>query len=203
MKNNFLIFDIETCGKSANKNSIIQLAALKVNGRLEILDSFNEFCRPHSFKYWDQESEGIHGISRSMCESFQSGMAMIKNFLKFVRQYQMLGVCHAAFRHNKNKLFDYHFLRNHCLLYNVFHEVIYGSIPACVSTILSANDFSMVHNAPEKQNLASWAKYLGIEFKHHDALEDCKAQLEVFKHLVSQGISFQGDNNGYGYQDVY
>lgn len=193
----YLIFDIETCGKSPNKNSIIQLACILVDREFEIVSEFNEFCRPYSFKFWDIESEGIHKISRSKCETFQSGMALINNFLKFVRQYRMLGVCHAAFRKNKNKLFDYWFLRNHCLLYNVFHEVIYGHVSSCTSTILSKSDFDLVRDAPREQNLKAWADYLGHKFNHHNALDDCYATYKVMRHLANQGVIINGDENGY------
>lgn len=191
----FLVFDIETSGKSPNKHSIIQLACLKVNGDFNIIDEFNEYCQPFSFKYWDEESQAIHGITRERCEQFQSGMAMLLTFKKFLRQEHFLGICHAAFRENKNKFFDYEFLRNHCLLYNQFHEVIYGNIQSCNSTILRKSDFDMLHNVPAKQNLKSWAEFLGHGFDHHNALDDCHATLKVLKHLVGQGVSFNVESN--------
>ena len=170
------------------------MACLLVNEEFKIVNEFNEFCRPHSFKYWDDEAQAIHGITRERCEQFQSGMAMLLTFKKFLRQEQFFGICHAAFRTNMNKYFDYEFLRNHCLLYNQFHEIIYGSIPQCGSTILRNADFELIRNAPESQGLSAWAKFLNYKFSHHNAIDDCYATLEVFKHLIKQGVRFNANN---------
>lgn len=170
------------------------MACLLVDEEYKIVNEFNEFCRPHSFKYWDDEAQAIHGITRERCEQFQSGMAMLLTFKKFLRQEHFLGICHAAFRENKNKYFDYEFLRNHCLLYNQFHEIIYGNIPNCSSTILRKADFDMLRNVPEKQGLKYWADYLKYDFEHHSAISDCYATLEVFKHLFKQGVIFNAED---------
>lgn len=190
----YFIFDIESTGLSTRYHSIIQLSGVLVDEDYQILDEFNEYCRPHTFSNWSEDAEEIHGITRSEAEGFQDGHVLLHKLKQFLRQ-EHTAIVHAAHRTNFYKFFDYQMLRELCLLHNFYHEIIYGRLPFCQSTILSKTDFNH-SNRPVNQKLNSWADFLDIQFKHHRADEDAKVTLEVMKYQdQSWGRKFGRSND--------
>lgn len=200
MINSYFIFDIETCGLSPRYNSIIQLSGVKVDKSLNVLGEFNEFARPYTFKHWSDESQKIHKISKEKAQEFQKPELLLKKLRMFLQGEKSLAVCHAGYRKNFYKLFDYCFLVNMCLTSNLFHEIVYGLLPFCCSTIISAQDFEIMPHRPEGQKLNLWADFLNIKFSHHNALEDAHATFDVVKYQIETwNRSFLNDALKKGY----
>lgn len=65
----FAVVDLETTGFNPQKDRIVQMAAVLVNGRGEVVDTFDTVVRPESPEQYEHGAEHVHGISREMVEN--------------------------------------------------------------------------------------------------------------------------------------
>lgn len=65
----FAVVDLETTGFDPRKDRIVQMAAVVVNGRGTVLDSWDTVVRPESPETYEHGAEHVHGISREMVEN--------------------------------------------------------------------------------------------------------------------------------------
>lgn len=69
----FAVIDFETTGVDPTNDRIVQLAAVVVNGRGDIVDSFDTVVRPENPDAYVHGAEHIHGISE---EDVSNGMPL-------------------------------------------------------------------------------------------------------------------------------
>lgn len=62
----FAVVDLETTGFDPRKDRIVQMAAVVVDGRGTIVDSWDTVVRPESPDNYEHGAEHVHGISREM-----------------------------------------------------------------------------------------------------------------------------------------
>jgi DNA polymerase III epsilon subunit family exonuclease len=65
----FAVVDLETTGFNPQKDRIVQMAAVLVNGRGEVVDTFDTVVKPESPEQYEHGAEHVHGISREMVEN--------------------------------------------------------------------------------------------------------------------------------------
>ena len=180
MSNHYFIFDIETSGQSPRWHSIIELSGILLDADLRELEFFSERVKPIS-KSWDADAEGVHGISLEEASDAQDAPEFLGKLKDFLPD-NCTAIVHAAHRKHFRKYFDYEFLINMSLCYNYFHSLVYAKIPLCKSTIVSNDYFPIYKTGGESQKLDIWGNFLGIEFDHHNSLEDAGVTVEVFKY---------------------
>ena len=75
----FAVVDFETTGVNPREDRIVQLAAVVVNGRGEIVESFDTVVKPENPDTYRHGAEHIHGISE---EAVSNGMPLREALLK-------------------------------------------------------------------------------------------------------------------------
>ena len=65
----FAVVDLETTGFNPQKDRIVQMAAVLVNGRGEVVDTFDTVVKPESPEQYEHGAEHVHGISRERVEN--------------------------------------------------------------------------------------------------------------------------------------
>ncbi len=165
---NFNVLDVETA--NPNYSSICQLAIVKIrDGRIN--DELNYFINPETL--FDQRNISIHGINEQTVKDSPL-FTDITNEL----QYHLDAV--PLFHHGPfdriavNRAFD---------LYKIERPNI-NWVDSSLLVRRVWKEFS--HKGYGLKNLAN---HFGIEFKHHDALEDCRVTAEiVIKAVYDSGI---------------
>lgn len=69
----FTVVDVETTGLNPDQHRVIQVAALRMNFRGEVLDTFQSIVRPECPAEYEHGAEHIHGISQ---EDVSHGMPL-------------------------------------------------------------------------------------------------------------------------------
>ena len=99
MLKDYVVFDLETTGLSPEKDTMIEIGALKViQGK--VADRFSEFINPHQ-KLTEQISE-LTGITDEMLAGARDLQAVVSDFVDFCEDYVVVG-------HNLG--FDYRFTK--------------------------------------------------------------------------------------------
>ena len=99
MVKDYVVFDLETTGLSPDKDTIIEIGALKViQGK--VADRFSEFINPHQ-KLTQQISE-LTGITDDMLAGARNLQVVVGDFVDFCEDYVVVG-------HNLG--FDYRFTK--------------------------------------------------------------------------------------------
>ena len=99
MVKDYVVFDLETTGLSPDKDTIIEIGALKViQGK--VADRFSEFINPYQ-KLTQQISE-LTGITDDMLAGARNLQAVVGDFVDFCEDYVVVG-------HNLG--FDYRFTK--------------------------------------------------------------------------------------------
>ena len=107
MLKDYVVFDLETTGLSPEKDTMIEIGALKViQGK--VADRFSEFINPHQ-KLTEQISE-LTGITDEMLAGARDLQAVVSDFVDFCEDYVVVG-------HNLG--FDYRSL-SHNMVYQIF-----------------------------------------------------------------------------------
>lgn len=110
MIKDYVAFDLETTGLDIEKNSIIEIGALKViNGKVS--ERFIEFVKPK--KPISPMITNITGITNEMVEGARPTEEIIRDFVNFCEGYVLVG---------HNIMFDYKFMKQHALKYGYTFE---------------------------------------------------------------------------------
>ena len=88
MVKDYVVFDLETTGLSPDKDTIIEIGALKViQGK--VADRFSEFINPHQ-KLTQQISE-LTGITDDMLAGARNLQVVVGDFVDFCEDYVVVG----------------------------------------------------------------------------------------------------------------
>ncbi len=182
----FVIVDVETTGLNSSRDSIIEVAALKVEN-LKVTGDFSSLVRPTvriPFKV-----SKLTGISQKMVDKYgQSERDVINRLLIFVGDLPLAG-------HNVS--FDYEFLCRSCKRWG------FPALPEpCLDSLKLAR--KKLRGLPH--DLSHLAVYYEIENTGaHRALADCRMTYEVLMRLLDEPGGFDLDDElpDEGYDDPY
>ncbi|MBR3933910.1 MAG: PolC-type DNA polymerase III [Clostridia bacterium] len=161
----FVVFDVETTGLSAENDTIIEIGAVKVKDR-KIIDSFGTFVNPE--RQIPEKITELTGITDDMVKDAPVIADALKDFYTFIGDADL--VAH-------NAKFDTSFLKNAASLCGMDYNF------ACVDTLdLARNLVKDVKN----HKLDTLTKYFDIKLEnHHRATDDAAATGEIFVKLCN------------------
>lgn len=164
----FVIFDTETSGLDMNSDEIIQIAAVKLNFRFEVVGKFNRLLYSNRDL---TESERVHHITNTLLEECgEDRKKVLEDFLDFV------GTDSVLLGHNVN--FDLLMVRKD--LAAVTNRVLKYS--RLYDTLDIA--YRMVKDAPNHK-LITLVEWLHLDHEStHDAYDDVMATRDLLVHLV-------------------
>lgn len=170
-KERFVVIDFETTGLNYNLNrpghdEVISVAIIDQDENV-LLNTYCDTIQKHSW----EEAQKINGISPDDVKGYPTFVDILPKVIEIISSYDYV----VAY----NMSFEIHFLFNY-----VWH---YTDIPQ-KEVILSWGDdpmetFMKYMNADKYFKLEDAAAHFGYKYKAHDALEDVKATLFVYKAL--------------------
>lgn len=166
---NIVAYDVETTGISTQTDKVIQLSAVKFDTDFNIIDTFDHYILPTGVWHMSEGAFNVHGISEQFLRENGKFLKDIADeFLAFIDGCDLLS-------YNGNK-FDIKMLVKDLRLegYSIDLE---GR---------SFYDSYLLEAKLNPRNLSHiYKKYTGKELDGaHNALNDVKATVEVFKHQV-------------------
>ena len=163
-KDEFVVFDLETTGFSAEVDQIIEIGAVKIKDG-QITDRFSSFVNPKvpiSFRI-----ENLTGISDSMVMDAPVIEEILPKFLDF---------CKGAVLVAHNAEFDTSFITNKAEKMGIKTYYTY------IDTVL-LGQFAVPHLSNYK--LDTLAKHLKVSLEnHHRAVDDAQATADIFIKLI-------------------
>ncbi len=170
----FVVVDLETTGLDTSKDHIIEIGAAKiVKGK--ITDKFSSFVScPVSLP---AEIVELTGITENDLKNAPTNEEALKNLLRFMQGCTL--VAH-------NLPFDFAFLRNWGFRCKIFFDEFEKD---AIDTVELSKQ--VLKDKVENYKLSTLAKYLGIEFTHHRALNDAEATANILIELAQ--IQLWGD----------
>ncbi len=168
----YVVFDLETTGFSPNKNKIIEIGAVKVEGQ-KIVDRFSTFVNPQVPIPF--EIEKLTSINDDMVLDAPVIETILPQFMEF---------CEGAVMVAHNADFDMSFIKHNCgLLHLPCEKTVVDTVALSRTLLPNLNRFK----------LDTVAKALNISLNHHHrAVDDaeCTAEilLKLMEKLKSRGI---------------
>ena len=182
LTDDYVVFDIETTGLSAEKNNIIEIGAVKVsNGK--IVDRFSEFVNPKEpipFRITQLTS-----ITDEMVVDAPFISEILPKFLEFSKG--CIFVAH-------NAQFDIGFIKHNCEKLHIEHDFSYVDTVGMGRALLPKL---------ARYTLDNICKELKISLEHHHrAVDDAEATAEIFVRFIEmfneKGITTLSGVNDFG-----
>ncbi len=173
MIKDYVVFDLETTGLSPDKDTIIEIGALKViQGR--VTERFSEFINPHQ-PLTAQISE-LTGITDDMLAGARDLMPVVREFVEFSEGFVVIG-------HNLS--FDYRFTKNAAEKFGLSFD------REGIDTLKIAKT---VHKDLPSRSLGALCEHYGIiNSAAHRAYHDALATAKLYQTL---GHYFEESNPG-------
>lgn len=173
IKDELIVFDLETTGFNAEAERIIEIGAVKVRN-LEIEESFQTFVNPG--KDIPERITKLTSITNDDVKDAPSQEEALRQFIEFCGEAPVL-IAH-------NAGFDCSFIEAGCLRYGIeFHFTM-------VDTVVMSR--SMLPEL-KRHKLDSVAKELKLgEFDHHRADDDAKMLARIFVKLAARLVAEKG-----------
>ena len=164
LRDDFVVFDIETTGFSPIKNKIIEIGAVKVSDG-KICDRFSCFVNPHTPIPF--EIERLTGINDDMVADAEDIETVLPKFLEF---------CKGCVLVAHNASFDMSFIKENMKRQKIVQELTYVDTVAISRALLT--DMA-------KHTLDSISKKLNISLEnHHRAVDDAEATAQIFEKFI-------------------
>lgn len=191
----YIVFDLEFNQGFDQKNEktvpdencpfeIIQIGAIKLNSKLELIDTFNSYIKPNIYKNLHPFIKKMTQINKKTLKNAQSFEVVYKNFLDFIKDEKVIfciwgGADMKEFFRN----IDY---------YNLDYE-------AFPKQYINLQKYASKHfNNPSGKNigLQNAIKLLNIEENKnfHDALNDAYYTAQVFRKIYNKKIPVENYN---------
>lgn len=173
--------DVETTGFCPYRNDIVSMAMIVTDKNLKMVGKFYETCQPDFNKFYSEKSEQIHGFNKKMLESFQPRRTFLISLLKFLKPFKDPNNFTQDFIYHGRNRFDFRFLEES------FRKEWIHSIYRIFSPNQVFSTLEMAKNTYNLQNykLNTICEHLGIDLKHHDALSDTLACMEIYKKCIN------------------
>ena len=168
----FVVFDLETTGLSAARDSICELGAVRVQA-LELVDSFQSLVKPAV--PLPEPVANLTGLLERDLRRAPSVSTVVRGFLAFAGDDLL--VAH-------NARFDQRFLERQLLR---LHGRRLREPPLCTAALARR----LLEGRRRRVGLASLAEFFGVSTRPwHRALPDAEATAEVLLHLIglAQGL---------------
>lgn len=179
----YVVFDLETTGFNKKEDRIIEIGAIKIKND-KVIDSFSTLCSPiknGKQMYISAKITELTGIKNSDLLNQIPESEAVKNFMNWV------GESRVSIAHNASK-FDIPFLKEACKRSNVKFKFTH-----ILDTMLLSKALNYVNkgNIPNNKQ-ETLARYFGIEYQAHRAINDCEALLKIFDKLKNdaENINF-------------
>ena len=167
----FAVVDLETTGFNPQKDRILQMAAVLVNGRGEVVDTFDTVVKPESPEQYEHGAEHVHGISREMV---QNGMPL-RDALKQIWSFTDGKVFTAH-----NAKFDISFLEAESERVGMKREV-----RNYLDTLALAREADS--DQQRKHSLQALCDHYGVTVERaHEAMSDAKATATILLKLIDE-----------------
>ncbi len=164
LRDDFVVFDIETTGFSPIKNKIIEIGAVKVSDG-KICDRFSCFVNPHTPIPF--EIERLTGINDDMVADAEDIETVLPKFLEFCKDCVLVA-------HNAS--FDMSFIKENMKRQEIVQELTSVDTVAISRALLT--DMA-------KHTLDSISKKLNISLEnHHRAVDDAEATAQIFEKFI-------------------
>lgn len=179
--NTYIVFDFETTGRSHQKDTIIEIGAVKVkNGQIE--DSFDRLINPGADEFGNQiyVSEfitNLTGIDNSMLADKPSLKEAMDAFIDFIGDIRTCSGQNIV-------SFDIPFLRAACTRCEIEFP-----FDRCFDTLKIARDQLQLKKKGlvENNTQTSLAAYYGFEYNAHRAEDDAKASCRILEEMKKEG----------------
>jgi DNA polymerase III subunit alpha len=172
----YLWLDAETTGLDANKHDIVQFACIPVvNGQKQ--KPFNEHCQPLNWKDIDPGATAVHGITENMMRGFQSQVDMVRNLVKYLKQFNTKFAI-AGF----NVGFDKGFL-SAMFIKHGYSKEFFELFSLDVHDTYDRAKLVKGQLATTNLKLETLANHYGFSINAHDALSDIEATIYVDKKI--------------------
>lgn len=172
--------DVESTGLNYWTNSVISLAWIITDDANDVVDKIYLECAPDKgSKVWTKEAEEVHKISESQARLFKPALIACHDLLKFFEKNKIVN---GVIRYHANANFDTR------MLFAMFMKEMqhnYYDIYKFISPNEHQNTIKLIK---ERIKLPSYsldeiAKFLGINFNHHNALSDTECLVNICKEL--------------------
>ena len=173
----YLFADIESTGFDPIRNDVTSIGAIVTDSSLNELAAFYTTVKPDLNKFVSDEALQVSGFSRAnlmIHTSQREACILFMKFLKpYLEQFPMMMVSHTV------NNFDWRFIdwlfRKQELNYSLYKALRYDYQE---STIKLGRDAGYPTN-----KLNEWADRLKLNFNHHNAMDDARMCLEIYRHL--------------------
>lgn len=153
-----IVLDFETTGLDAGTDEVLQVSM--VDGAGTVL--MNEYCRPERHTAWEA-AQKINGITPGMVADKPTFRELLPRVLELLAGAKTVVAYNAEFE------------KGFLTAYGVdARRLRWGADPMKLFA---------AHFGNQRRTLSTVAAFFGCEFKAHDALEDTRATLEVYRHL--------------------
>jgi len=167
----FTVVDLETTGFDPGKDRIVQMAAVVVDGKGTVVDSWDTVVRPESPEHYEHGAEHVHGISREMVEK---GMPL-RDALHRIWSFTEGRVFTAH-----NARFDISFLEAESRRVGMDKKVEWH-----VDTLQLARMADQERS--RKHSLQALCEHYGIERERaHEAMSDARATATILTKLLQE-----------------
>ena len=182
--NKTFFIDIESTGFDPIRNDIITGTIIVADEDLSILSQLSFKSRPDFNKFYSDEAEKVHGISKSKMKSFPRRMDTCIEILNFLKPHLSRNRYPLVFHANGN--FDWKMLHGmfykediQYSLYKIFDESL------LISTLEMGKDYKRSLKQPlnKNNNLKYWADYIGFDLVHHTAESDTHCCYNLYKYF--------------------
>lgn len=165
----YVVFDVETTGLSAERDRLIEIAAIKIKDGKEV-DSFESYINPRR-----KISELITRLTSITDEDVRNAPfeeEVMQNFYNWLEDDDIL-VAH-------NAKFDLGFIGKSFERLGIVNELHYGSI----DTLFISR---AINKEMKRHGLSNLAKFYKVKLvQHHRAIYDTKATADVFVRMLEQ-----------------
>lgn len=167
----FAVVDLETTGFNPQKDRIVQMAAVLMNGRGEVVDTFDTVVKPESPEQYEHGAEHVHGISREMV---QNGMPL-RDALSHIWSFTDGKVFTAH-----NARFDISFLEAESERVGMKRQVT-----NYLDTLVLAREVDS--DRQRKHSLQALCEHYGVTVERaHEAMSDAKATATILLKLIDE-----------------
>lgn len=167
----FAVVDLETTGFNPQKDRIVQMAAVLMNGRGEVVDTFDTVVKPESPEQYEHGAEHVHGISREMV---QNGMPL-RDALSHIWSFTDGKVFTAH-----NARFDISFLEAESERVGMKRQVT-----NYLDTLALAREVDS--DRQRKHSLQALCEHYGVTVERaHEAMSDAKATATILMKLIDE-----------------
>lgn len=179
----FAVVDLETTGFNPSKDRIVQMAAVVMDGRGRVVDTFDTVVRPESPDQYEHGAEHVHGISREMV---QNGMPLRQALQK------IWSITEGRVFTAHNARFDVSFLEAESERVGMGRQV-----DRYLDTLALAR--SADKEKQRKHSLEALCQHYGVERERaHEAMSDAKATAQILMQLITElGVSSQDQLPGF------